>query len=377
MLRRPFPSPRLCSFPSALGVALLGVSAVVLACSAGEEPDGAPEFNAGPASWGGTGGASSVTPGTQPPGTPTGSAGTEGAPPVTGLQPSGNAGTSGVNGSGSAGAAGAPTGSGGAPTSTAGAGGAPGTAGAPSATGGTAGVGVAGAAGAGAVEPLDCGDPSVLFCEDFEADAAGAFPGASQWLPEAGGCGSHTTSSAVPAHAGAQSLQATGAGYPGCMVHADVSGQNELYIRSWVRFGAPSTDSGHHVALLELGPRSNQDDPEFRIGMRADAPCNDPGVDVTVGGLSAGERTECSGFDLSADRWSCVQAHVSKQNGSITFDVRVDGAAVVPETTYTGLNAEWNDALFFKFGRASYGGNNTWSVWHDDIAVGTAPIACD
>jgi len=141
--------------------------------------------------------------------------------------------------------------------------------------------------------------------------------------------------------------------------------------------GAPSTDSGHHVALLELGPRSNQDDPEFRIGMRADAPCNDPGMDVTVGGLSTGERTECSGFDLSADRWYCVQAHVLKQNGNITFDVRVDGATVVPETTYTGLSADWTDALFFKFGRASYGGNNTWTVWHDDVAVGTAPIACD
>jgi len=372
---RLLPFPCLRSFPSPLGLAL-GVSALVLACSAGEEPDGAPEFNAGPSGSGGTAGAGSATPGVPVPGAPTGSAGSEGLPPVTGLQPTGNAGASGVNGSG---AAGASTGSGGAPSNTAGAGGAVGTAGAPNAAGGSAGaVGVAGAAGAGAViEPLDCGDPNLLFCEDFEADVAGAFPGASQWLPEAGGCGSHTVSAAVPAHSGAQSLQATGAAYPGCMVHADVTGNDELYVRSWVRLGAPSTDSGHHVALLELGPRSNQDDPEFRIGMRADAPCNDPGVDVTVGGLSAGERTECSGFDLSADRWYCVQAHVIKQNGSITFDVSVDGAAVVPQTTYTGLNAEWNDALFFKFGRASYGGNNTWTLWHDDIAVGTAPIGCD
>jgi hypothetical protein len=209
------------------------------------------------------------------------------------------------------------------------------------------------------------------------AHGGGLFPSSTQWLAEAGGCGSHTVSSAVPASSGTQVLQATGAGYPGCMVHADVSGEDELYLRSWVRLGAPSTDSGHHVALLELGPRSNQDDPELRIGMRADAPCTNPGIDVTVGGLSAGERTECSGVDLNADQWYCLQAHVLKQNGSITFDVRVDGAEVVPETTYTGLNAEWTDALFFKFGRASYGGNNTWSIWHDDVAVGTSPIGCD
>jgi len=96
-----------------------------------------------------------------------------------------------------------------------------------------------------------------------------------------------------------------------------------------------------------------------------------------VGGLSAGERTECLGVDLNANQWYCLQAHVLKQNGSITFDVRVDGAQVVAETTYTGLNAEWTDAFFFKFGRAAYGGNNTWSVWHDDVAVGTSPIGCD
>lgn len=55
----------------------------------------------------------------------------------------------------------------------------------------------------------------------------------------------------------------------------------------------------------------------------------------------------------------------------------MDGVAVVPETTYSGLSAGWTDTLFFKFRRASYGGNNTWPVWHDDLAVGTAPIGCD
>ena len=35
------------------------------------------------------------------------------------------------------------------------------------------------------------------------------------------------------------------------------------------------------------------------------------------------------------------------------------------------------DSLFFKLDRASYGGNNTWTLWHDDVAVGTAPIGCE
>lgn len=341
--------------------ALCGLVVALVACSASGGADGVPDFGAGGStnmnvSPGANAGGTTSNPLTPAPGM--GGSG-EGTPPIGGLNPAGGS-------AGSGGSVNAPVGAGGTPVSSGGS----------SGSGPAGGAGGSGTAGAGSGQPLDCGDPSLLFCEDFDADTAGAFPGAAEWLPEAGGCGSHTVSAAVPAHSGAQSLQATGAGYPGCMVHADVTGEDELYVRSWVRLGAPSTDSGHHVALLELGPRSNQDDPEFRIGMRADAPCTDPGIDVTVGGLSAGERTECSGVDLNANQWYCLEAHFLKQNGSVTFDVRVDGMPVVAETTYTGLNAEWTDALFFKFGRASYGGNNTWSVWHDDIAVGTAPIGC-
>jgi hypothetical protein len=337
------------------------------ACSS-EGADGSPPFTGELPNVGVGGSGTGVT----PPANGGAAAGTPTSPgPAAGQ--GGTGGNPGGAGSGGNGTAGTPSAAGAANSGTAATGA---TAGADnSGAGGTA----SGAAGTASTPPpgVGCADASVLFCDDFETEALGAFPSAQGVLPQAGGCGSHTVDDSVPAHAGTRSLEATGAGYPGCMVHTDVSGQNELYIRSWVRLGAASTDSGHSVTVLELGPSSNQDDPEFRIGFRADAPCTDPGLDVTVGGLNAGEQTECSGFDLDPDRWYCLQAHMLKENGNVTFDVQVDGAAVVGETTYAGLSAAWSNALFFKFGRAAYGGNNTWSLWQDDVAIGTAPISCE
>lgn len=75
-------------------------------------------------------------------------------------------------------------------------------------------------------------------------------------------------------------------------------------------------------------------------------------------------------------RWAASRAK-ARAPGSISFGVQIDGATVVPETTYTGAVTAWTDGpLFLKLGRSSYGGNNVFPVWHDDVVVSPTPVGC-
>jgi hypothetical protein len=267
------------------------------------------------------------------------------------------AGLGGVGGSGTAagGAGGAASG---------GAGGAP-------ASAGTGGAGASGGTGSAGVA---CGDGDIL-CDDFEAATIGAFPDTPGW--DANACTSHVIDASV-FHGGSRSLRGGAEQYPACMAHANIAGENEVYARSWIRLGAPSSESGHEIGVLELGP-TLADNPEVRVGVRNnDSVCaSAPGVEVTADGVSGGEKTSCSGLALEADRWYCLEVHFARAPGSITYGVQIDGNTVVPETTFTGAVAAWTDGpLFLKLGRSSYGGNNVFPVWHDDVVVSSAPVGC-
>ena len=39
------------------------------------------------------------------------------------------------------------------------------------------------------------------------------------------------------------------------MLHADVTAHEDIYLRSWIKLGASSSMSGHHIGMLELGPK--------------------------------------------------------------------------------------------------------------------------
>ena len=97
-----------------------------------------------------------------------------------------------------------------------------------------------------------------------------------------------------------------------------------------------------------------------------------------VGGLPIGEKTSCSGVELAEDRWYCLEAHVERDLPNLLrFSVWLDGAEIVADTRYEPVNADWDTGgLYFKFGRSSYGGNNEFAVWHDDVALGTQRIGC-
>lgn len=283
------------------------------------------------------------------------SAGGEGNPPVAGLGGSsastsaGSAGSTGGTGDGgSAGAAGT--------AALAGAGGSP-----------------AGAGGSGTTLG-SCTDGAIL-CDDFESASVGAFPDSGVWDPNS--CTSHVVDDSV-AHGGTRSLRAGAEQYPACMAHANIASESEVYARSWIQLGAASSESGHEIGFLEFGP-TLADNPEVRVGVRNnDSVCaSAPGVEVTADGVAGGERTTCSGVALDANRWYCLEVHFTRAPGSISFGVQIDGNSVVAETTYTDAIAAWNDGpLFLKLGRSSYGGNNVFPVWHDDVVVSSAPVGC-
>jgi hypothetical protein len=343
--------------PSRLRQVAVGVAAVALSCSAG--PEASPDPFEPPATGlGGSLGAAAAG-GSSPSATagsggaaagagPVSSGGSEGVPPVGGLGGAAGSdiGSGGVAAGGAGGAA-----SGGAGGSAAGAG-----------TGGTGSPGVT------------CGEGDIL-CDDFESATLGIFPDSPGWDPNA--CTSHVVDGSV-FRGGSRSLRGGAEQYPACMAHANIAGENEVYARSWIRLGAPSSESGHEIGVLELGP-TLADNPEVRVGVRNnDSVCaSAPGVEVTADGVTGGEKTSCSGLALEAERWYCLEVHFARAPGSITYGVQIDGNTVVPETTYTGAVAAWTDGpLFLKLGRSSYGGNNVFPVWHDDVVVSSAPVGC-
>ena len=227
--------------------------------------------------------------------------------------------------------------------------------------------------------PVDpCGLDGLILCDNFESSAEGDFPAADGWLPELAGCGSHNVDGAGPAFSGTRALRADDGGYPECMLHADSSGEAELFVRTRVYLGDGDAELGQYVSLLEFGARPDQDDPELRIGVRpvVDSICSTPGLDVTGTGLSTGSRTDCTGFVLEPARWYCIEGHLTRSGASLNLTISVDGAEVTSRD-FTGSGA-WNGSdLFVKVGRAAYGVSGGGSVWHDDIAVSRQPTPCE
>jgi hypothetical protein len=250
------------------------------------------------------------------------------------------------------------------------------------------GAGAPATDGAGAAAPdavddepgalLDpCGLEGLILCDSFEQAAAGLFPAAEGWLPELSGCGSHSVDDTGPAFSGTKALRADGGGYPECMLHADSSGENEVFVRTRVYLGEGDAVTGQYTSLLEFGARPDQDDPELRIGVRPtnDSICATPGLDVTGTGLTTGARTDCTGFLLEPARWYCIEAHLTRSGASSSLTISVDGGEVITRD-FAGSSAWDGGGLFVKLGRAAYGSSGMGAVWHDDVAVSRQPTPC-
>lgn len=225
-----------------------------------------------------------------------------------------------------------------------------------------------------AVDP--CVLEGVILCDSFEDAIEGAFPIAEGWLPELAGCGSHSVDGAGPAFSGTRALRVDEGGYPECMLHADSSGVEELFVRTRVFLGGGEA-LGEYLSLLEFGARPDQDDPELRVGVRPenDDICEAAGLDVTGTGLSTGSRTDCTGFVLEPERWYCIEGHLTRSGENLSLTLSVDGTEVASHD-FVGSSAWDGSDLFVKLGRAGYGSSPRGSIWHDDVAVSRQPAPC-
>lgn len=226
-----------------------------------------------------------------------------------------------------------------------------------------------------------CAAPGFLLCDTFEADLAGAFPADSQWQAELPGCGTHVVDESLGVSlSGSKALRIDSGGYPECMLHADLEGETDVFVRSWIRLGSEPGLLREYLSLLEWGPSPERDDPELRIGLRPGSgglcPAS-PGLDVSVSGLDGGAATDCTGFTFEPERWYCVQAHLTRDARQLKISLAVDGESLL-EQEYTGLDAAWKgSSLFFKLGRAAYGVSAEGAVFHDEVAVSREPVPCE
>jgi hypothetical protein len=224
-----------------------------------------------------------------------------------------------------------------------------------------------------------CAAPGFLLCDTFEASTTGAFPDALQWQTELPGCGTHLVDESVSL-SGSKALRTASGGYPECMLHADLEGETDVFVRAWIRLGSEPDLLREYFSLLEWGPSEDQDEPELRIGLRPGSgglcPAS-PGLDVSVSGLEGGTATDCTGFTFEPERWYCVQAHLTRDSKQLSISLAVDGETLL-EQDYTSLGAGWRESSsYFKLGRAAYGASATGSVFHDDVAVSREPVPCE
>jgi hypothetical protein len=226
--------------------------------------------------------------------------------------------------------------------------------------------------------PDPCAADGMLVCDGFEADANDAFPLDGGWLPELAGCGTHRVDGAGPTTSGSKALRVDEGGYPECMLHAELSGEEDIFVRTRIFLGAEGSMLDQYVSLLEFGARRAQDDPELRIGLRPtlDSLCPGvPGVDVSGSGFVGGPTTECTGFVLEPERWYCLEGHLTRAGGNLSLSLSVDGTELVA-TDLVGAAGWAGDELYLKLGRAAYGASGPGSLWHDDVAVSREPLPC-
>jgi hypothetical protein len=227
--------------------------------------------------------------------------------------------------------------------------------------------------------PDPCAAVGMLVCDGFETEVNDAFPLAGGWLPELAGCGTHRVDGAGPAASGSKALRVDEGGYPECMLHAELSGEDDVFVRTRVFLGAEGSMLDQYVSLLEFGSRPAQDDPELRIGLRpaVDSSCPGmPGVDVSGSGLTGAPATECTGFVLEPERWYCMEGHLTRTGRNLSLSLSVDGTELLTRD-FVGAAVWAGSDLYLKLGRAAYGASGPGSLWHDDVAVSREPLPCD
>lgn len=286
------------------------------------------------------------------------------------------------------------------PTLPAGGGGMPMAAGgAPPATGGTPVVSGAGgglSTGGSAGMPSAPGTGSVactgseLLCEDFEAVAEGAVPGAP-WLPLDPSCEFQTSQFSMgvsseqvnPESGSTRALKVTNKHFAQCRLSGQFEPVNEFWVRAFAYWGTELAIDNRETLDIDLTPGfRTADDPAVRFGYRSKAPCEEyAGPQVTIIGLAGGEVTGCGSRTMPQGQWFCFEAHV---NQTSVLDVRtyIDGVAMQYQSIGKPLTESiaTEGAITEKLDHIRLGifstGEAQGTIFLDDVAVSTTRLGC-
>lgn len=221
-------------------------------------------------------------------------------------------------------------------------------------------------------------------CEDFESTPVGGTP-ATGWTVSTPNCmGTGTLAvDASQAHRGAHSLKVAGKGnfcdhvFLSSAVPATISGT--LHARFFVRF--ETAFSAAHTTFLALADAA--DGKDLRMGgQQSIFMFNRELNDATLPALSPAGIAQS--LAPAAGTWYCIQLAID--SAGRTLRASIDGVAragLVLDTTPTpDIDQQWLNGPAWRprlqnirFGWEAYGGT-AMNLWFDDIAIGTAPIAC-
>jgi hypothetical protein len=247
-------------------------------------------------------------------------------------------------------------------------------------TGGSAGsagqVG-SGGAGGGGVGASRCGArPGMVFCDDFEADAAGAPP--SPWTTTESASTEVTVDATNPANSGSKSIhvQPASSDYDTFLALQDtavlpVSG-GQLYLRFFIRLAQPMTAQHNTFVRADLyAAQGNGNNLLFSEDNQM--------IMESIGGDGQSAMSNNAyysdgnmiGAHFDQGQWACVE--ILLDHNAPAIDVWVNGVEV-PDLHNTTWKIDAYDYL--RFGFEKYAGPAS-DIWYDDIAFGTQPIGCN
>ncbi len=235
----------------------------------------------------------------------------------------------------------------------------------------------------GAVGAVTCADPSLLFCEDFEALAPGE-ANSARWTTEAS-AGSLTIDAVHARGTQALHVHTTGNGRARLLVPAFAPPGNSFFGRMhvWVTAFPTAPDYAHFTLVEAAGATPGVIRP---IGGQY-IPAPTAGRSLWGTGADGGATGDWTNWQVTAPaeagRWVCLEWQLQAAGNEI--HVWIDGVAH-PEldastTVHGGSGADFVFPSFTSlwFGWWLYQGGTTpaeFDLWLDDLAVATSRLGC-
>jgi hypothetical protein len=250
-------------------------------------------------------------------------------------------------------------------------------------TGGVASGGASGSGGGGgdATGKSGCELADIL-CLTFDDIAAGSMPQGAPFQPY--NCAGQSTSMDLlvedgKGKDGTRALTSKKSLNGGCNLLADLGDHAELWVTADVMFSAGvPVGTVHELTPFEV-TKTATDDPGIRPGIRADSSCNSwPGAELNITG--GGERTGCTAFQFTTERWYCLEVQIKNQAAAVEGDLHIDGMKqpfhIHQDEAMTVVNMDWTGARMLRLGSRSYSSQVDSPIYVDNLSVSTARVGC-